>query len=130
MIGRWLSETCGLLNLGATTSMVAVCCLCGPAFAADMKCRFVTECVDDACTETSYAFDVEMAEMAATITTPAETLSGRVGLTGGGAPFVVAVTDGAVHLLTMMDAAGTARYTVHLAGAGMAVTYLGRCESE
>ena len=96
--------------------------------ATKLDCVFATECVDAACAETSYGFEVEMAEMEATLTTPAETLAGRVGLTGGGTPFVVAVTDGAVHLLTVMDAAGTARYTVHLAGAGLAVTYLGRCE--
>jgi hypothetical protein len=98
--------------------------------ATTLGCVFVTECVDAACAETSYAFDVEMSEMEATIATPAETLGGRVGLTGDGAPFVVAITDGAVHLLTVMDAAGSARYTVHLAGAGMAITYLGRCQDE
>ena len=95
-----------------------------------LVCRFATECVDAACAETTYGVDVQMAEMAATIVTPAETLAGRVGLTVDGAPFVVAVTDGAVHLLTVMDAAGSARYTVHLAGAGMAITYLGRCQDE
>jgi len=35
-----------------------------------------------------------------------------------------------VHLLTLMDPAGTARYTAHLAGAGLAITYHGACVPE
>ena len=66
----------------------------------------------------------------ARLTTPAETLEGRVGLTPSGASFVVATSGEGVHLLTLMDPAGTARYTVHLAAAGLAITYHGACVSE
>ena len=48
-------------------------------------------------------------------------------MTPGGATFVFGMDEGGVHLLTIMDAAGTARYTVHLPGSGLSVTYHGTC---
>jgi hypothetical protein len=35
-----------------------------------------------------------------------------------------------VHLLTLMDEGGTARYTAHLSQARLAITYLGVCTEE
>lgn len=62
--------------------------------------------------------------------TPAETVRGTLGLTLGGATFVLGIAEGGVHLLTLMDEAGAARYTVHLpgpAGPGLSITYHGIC---
>ena len=96
---------------------------------ADATCRFVTECVDDApCTASDYAFTLEMKEMAATLVTPSASIEGRLGVTPDGATYALAVGDGGVHLLTVLG--DTARYTVHLPGAGLAITYLGTCGTE
>ena len=54
-------------------------------------------------------------------------MRGRLGVTPGGATFAFGIDEGGVHLLTIMDAAGTARYTVHLPGSGLSVTYHGTC---
>jgi len=59
--------------------------------------------------------------------TPAETVRGTLGLTLGGATFVLGIAEGGVHLLTLMDEAGAARYTVHLPGPGLSITYHGIC---
>ncbi len=59
--------------------------------------------------------------------TPAETVRGSLGLTPGGATFVPGIAEGGVHLLSVMDAAGAARYTVHLPAPGLSITYHGTC---
>jgi hypothetical protein len=96
--------------------------------AAAFSCGFTLECLDAApCAATDYAFEVETEDFAATLVTPAETVAGRLGVTPGGATFVIGVSEGGVHLLTVMDEDGAARYTVHLPGPGLSVTYHGTC---
>lgn len=70
---------------------------------------------------------METRDGAGRFVTPAGPVEGRLGVTPGGASFVLGVASGGVHLLTVMDARGTARYTAHLAGAGLAITYHGTC---
>ena len=99
--------------------------------AAGMDCAFGLECVDaEPCARTDYRFRVETSDMAARFVTPAETVEGRLGVTPSGATFAVGIAGSAVHLLTIVDDAGAARYTVHLAGAGLAITYHGQCGAE
>lgn len=94
-----------------------------------LGCRFPTECVEaEPCAESDYAFTVETEGMRATLATPSRDIEARLGLTPEGAMVVLGIGPGGVHLLTLMDEAGTARYTTHLPGAGMALTYLGTCE--
>lgn len=112
--------------------MVALTLAAAPAIAAGpLDCRFVTECVEaEPCAATDYAFPIETEGMRATLRTPSADIEARLGLTQEGATVAVGIAPGAVHLLTLMDAEGTARYTVHLPGAGMAITYLGRCAAQ
>jgi hypothetical protein len=101
-----------------------------PALAQrSIACHFATECIEaEPCAATDYAFDIETEGMRATLLTPSGDIEARLGLTPEGATVLVGITSGGVHLLTLMDEAGTARYTAHLAGAGMALTYLGTCK--
>jgi len=99
--------------------------------AAGMDCSFVLECVGaEPCAETDYRLSLEAEGMEVRFVTPAETVEGRLGITPSGATFAVGIADSAVHLLTVMDDDGAARYTVHLAGAGLAITYQGQCGAE
>ncbi|MEE4118253.1 MAG: hypothetical protein V2I65_04490 [Paracoccaceae bacterium] len=100
----------------------------GAAPAGTYSCVFTRECVDAApCAATDNALTVETEEFAARLVTPDETVRGSLGLTPGGATFVLGIAEGGVHLLTVMDADGTARYTVHLPGPGLSITYHGTC---
>ena len=102
-----------------------------PLPASGWECRFAQECRDaDPCAPTDTALTVETDGMAARLVTPSRTIEGRLGVTGGGASFVVAVAPGGVHLLTIAPPDGTARYTLHRAPPGRAITRLGTCTAE
>ena len=120
------------MRMRGWTGLLALLGAAGPAAAAaGAECRFVLECVDaEPCAATDYAIALETEDMDARLVTPAETVEGRLGVTPGGATFALALTDDAVHLLTIMNAAGEARYTLHLADAGLAITYHGQCGTE
>ncbi|SIT14979.1 hypothetical protein SAMN05421759_12140 [Roseivivax lentus] len=102
-----------------------------PAAAMSGTCRFTTECFEaEACAETEFTLDIEMAEAATQIVqlvTDAETMTGEGQmLDQGGFLFQGGNANGA-HLLTAAPD-GAARYSVHYFEGPMIVTYHGTCE--
>jgi len=111
----------------ALTCVLAV--LATPA--ASLACRFTSECADTApCAATDYSLVLQTHELAAVFVTPAGSFQGRLGVTPDGATFALALSPGAIHLLSLSAEAGSARYTTHLTRDGMAITYVGTCQDE
>jgi hypothetical protein len=115
------------LPLAAAAAMTALPALAGTT------CRFVTECVEDApCVPSDLSFAFETDEWTARLGLPDGPVEGQLGLTPSGATLAIAIARDGVHLLTVTDAEGTARYTRHETGgeAGRAITWLGHCRED
>jgi hypothetical protein len=115
--------------------LAAVAALAALPATAGTLCSFTTRCVDDApCMPTDLAFPVEVADWRARLGLPGGAVEGQLGLTPAGATLAIAIAPEGVHLLSVLDAEGTARFTQHLTGdgtaPGRAITYLGYCREE
>jgi hypothetical protein len=101
---------------------------------AGTTCVFPTRCTDDApCTASDLSFAFEAEDWTARLDLPDGPVEGQLGLTPSGATLAIAIAGDGVHLLTVMDADGTARYTRHVTpadGPGHAVTWLGHCRED
>jgi hypothetical protein len=115
--------------------LAAVAVLAALPATASTLCSFSVRCVDDApCTPTDLSFPVEASDWKARLGLPGGSVQGQLGLTPAGATLALAIAPEGVHLLSVMDADGTARFTKHLTGEGTtpprAITYLGHCREE
>lgn len=106
---------------------------------AGMVCTFATECMEgDSCLESGFAFEVDTGlrpgTLAAegglptgdTIVTDSETIP--VTWAGAGPALAAFGRTGSSFVMLSVAPDGTARYTAHLPGADLSLTYVGACE--
>ncbi len=104
--------------------LIAFALMAGPAF-ADTTCTFTTECFDgEGCSDTSFTFSLTDA---GEIVSDAETFA-VTETTVGGASVWFGTTGSGAHLLSLSEEG--ARYSAHLPGPGLVITYLGQCAPE
>lgn len=109
--------------------------------AADLLCRFDTECLEgEACAESAFTLTLETLLAPGTLFAEGGFPTGDRAVTDAGSveidwaaagPALAAYwfTRTGFHLLSF-DAAGVARYSAHLPEAGLSVLYTGTCERD
>lgn len=104
---------------GLSGTLIVLCCTL-PAMAE--MCTFTTECFEDsACSKTMF----EMEIVDSTLVSDAETVP--VTRSGSDETAVYSgLTGSAFHVLTQ-EAENTARYTTHIFGGPLVVSYMGEC---
>jgi len=108
-----------------------------PVFAGSatlFDCKMTSECInEDGCADAEVNLAVERSAGSAhpfSLITPAETIEGvfKDDNDPDAATYLVARATGAYHLLSVaVD--GKAKWSVHLPGAELVITYLGTCEA-
>jgi len=126
--------------VSARGAVVAAVALLPGAAAADLQCRFDTECLErEPCAPSGFSLTLETVLAPGTLFAEggfptgdrAVTDSGTVDIRWAAAGPALAAywfTPSGFHLLSF-DADGTARYSAHLPAADLSVLYLGSCET-
>ena len=122
------------------TTFLMAACLMGPNVAtAGMLCSFATECMEgESCLESGFTLEVDTGlrpgALAAegglptgdTIVTDSETIP--VTWAGAGPALAAFGPTGSSFVMLSVAPDGAARYTAHLSGADLSLTYIGTCE--